>query len=77
MSGGSISSSDNVKDNAVRTDKSAHICNDFLKGMCRRGHSCKYMHHDNISDVFEKGPVEDVYIGIMNIEVGIHIMIMK
>ncbi|XP_048501994.1 zinc finger CCCH domain-containing protein 55 isoform X1 [Beta vulgaris subsp. vulgaris] len=60
-SGGSRYSSDDAKDNAIRTDKSAHICNDFLKGRCRRGDSCRYMHHDNAGDVFEKGSVEDVY----------------
>ncbi|XP_021713908.1 zinc finger CCCH domain-containing protein 38-like isoform X2 [Chenopodium quinoa] len=58
--GGSRYSPDDTKDCATRTEKSAHICNEFLKGRCRRGDSCRYVHDDSAGDVFDKG-VEDVY----------------
>ncbi|KNA22561.1 hypothetical protein SOVF_032730 [Spinacia oleracea] len=59
--GSSRYSPDDTKDSAIRTEKSAHICSEFLKGRCRRGDSCRYVHDDSAVDVFEKGAVEDVY----------------
>ncbi|XP_057541917.1 zinc finger CCCH domain-containing protein 55-like isoform X2 [Amaranthus tricolor] len=54
-------SPDDNKGHAIRTEKFAHICNDFLKGRCRRGESCRFVHRETAVEVFEKGPVEDVY----------------
>lgn len=59
--GGSRYSPDDTKDYAARSERSAHVCNDFLKGMCRRGSSCRYAHHGSMPDVIEKGPIEDAY----------------
>ncbi|CAO2831059.1 unnamed protein product [Amaranthus hypochondriacus] len=59
--GSSKYSPDDSKDNTRRTEKSAHICNDFLKGRCRRGDSCRFVHQDTAVGVFEKGLIEDVY----------------
>lgn len=56
--GGSRYSPDD-KDSAIRTNRSAHTCNDFLKGRCRRGDSCRFVHDDTAADVFEKGPIEE------------------
>ncbi|XP_043715294.1 zinc finger CCCH domain-containing protein 55-like [Telopea speciosissima] len=33
-----------------RNNRSANLCNDFLKGKCSRGSSCKYAHYDVLGD---------------------------
>ncbi|GMP79700.1 hypothetical protein CsSME_00035144 [Camellia sinensis var. sinensis] len=39
----------------MNSSKSTMLCNDFLKGRCQRGSSCKYLHHDASGDNSERG----------------------
>ncbi|KAL8144264.1 hypothetical protein V2J09_017296 [Rumex salicifolius] len=38
-----------------------NVCNEFLKGRCTRGASCKYRHHDSGSDEFGKRETDRSY----------------
>ncbi|KAH9604355.1 hypothetical protein KSS87_023945, partial [Heliosperma pusillum] len=57
--GGSRYSPVDTKDYASRTEKSLHICSDFLKGKCRRGASCRYEHQDLVEDSFKEDLLDD------------------
>ncbi|XP_074308615.1 uncharacterized protein LOC141643376 [Silene latifolia] len=57
--GGSRYSPVDTKDYAPRTEKSMHICSDFLKGKCRRGASCRYEHQDLVDDSFKEDLIDD------------------
>ncbi|KAL7208544.1 hypothetical protein ACSBR1_030315 [Camellia fascicularis] len=39
----------------MNSSKSTMLCNDFLKGRCQRGSSCRYLHHDASGDNSERG----------------------
>ncbi|XP_043722599.1 zinc finger CCCH domain-containing protein 55-like isoform X2 [Telopea speciosissima] len=43
-----------------RNDRSTNRCNDFLKGKCYKGSSCKYAHHDALSDGYGGWSGKDV-----------------
>ncbi|KAJ4966228.1 hypothetical protein NE237_018077 [Protea cynaroides] len=41
---------DEEKHELPRNNRSTNLCNDFLKGKCYRGSSCRYAHHDVLGD---------------------------
>ncbi|XP_062096717.1 zinc finger CCCH domain-containing protein 38-like [Humulus lupulus] len=47
-----------TRDYSLRSGRSSGLCNDFVKGRCRRGASCKFEH--GASDGFSKGPMNEV-----------------
>ncbi|XP_057972434.1 zinc finger CCCH domain-containing protein 55-like isoform X2 [Malania oleifera] len=52
---------DDVREYPMRSGRSVNCCNDFLKGRCRRGESCKYVHH-SASDGLGKSDGNDMLV---------------
>ncbi|KAA8547011.1 hypothetical protein F0562_003440 [Nyssa sinensis] len=54
------STSDDTREHPLRIGRSNALCNDYFKGKCCRGASCKYAHHTATSDGSVKGSAHEV-----------------
>uniref|UniRef100_A0A5B7BHS1 Putative zinc finger CCCH domain-containing protein 38 isoform X1 n=1 Tax=Davidia involucrata TaxID=16924 RepID=A0A5B7BHS1_DAVIN len=55
------STSDDTREPPLRIGRSNDLCNDYFKGKCRRGASCKYAHYTAASDGSSKGSTHEVF----------------
>ncbi|XP_021301161.1 zinc finger CCCH domain-containing protein 38 isoform X2 [Herrania umbratica] len=57
--GSKYCTSNDGKECLMKSGRSSDCCNDYLKGNCRRGASCRFA-HDGASDGFSRGSINEV-----------------